>query len=119
MYRRPKATALLRRADHDVSHRSGPLRQLEDVEWVTSEWVDWCNARRLHSTSATSHPRNSGPSIILTSKLDRTRCWHPNRSGKEPGTVTSWPQLLASGAVNGLWHRYAPTVPYGQRVLLH
>jgi len=30
--------------------RSGPLRTIDDVEWVTAGWVDWYNARRLHST---------------------------------------------------------------------
>lgn len=30
--------------------RSGPLRTIDDVEWVTTDWVDWYNARRLHST---------------------------------------------------------------------
>lgn len=34
----------------DSPFRSGPLRAVEDVEWVTAEWVDWYNARRLHST---------------------------------------------------------------------
>lgn len=34
----------------DSRFRAGPLRQLEDVEWITAEWVDWYNARRLHST---------------------------------------------------------------------
>lgn len=34
----------------DSPFRTGPLRQLEDVEWVTAEWVDWYNSRRLHST---------------------------------------------------------------------
>jgi transposase InsO family protein len=26
------------------------LRTVTDVEWVTAEWVDWYNSRRLHST---------------------------------------------------------------------
>lgn len=30
--------------------RTGPLRTIDDVEWVTAGWVDWFNARRLHST---------------------------------------------------------------------
>lgn len=30
--------------------RSGSLRTIDDVEWVTAGWVDWYNARRLHST---------------------------------------------------------------------
>ena len=30
--------------------RSGPLRTIDDVEWITAGWVDWYNARRLHST---------------------------------------------------------------------
>lgn len=30
--------------------RSGPLKTIDDVEWVTTGWVDWYNARRLHST---------------------------------------------------------------------
>ena len=30
--------------------RSGPLKTIEDVEWVTAGWVDWYNNRRLHST---------------------------------------------------------------------
>lgn len=34
----------------DSPFRSGPLRVVEDVEWVTAEWVDWYNAGRLHST---------------------------------------------------------------------
>ncbi len=34
----------------DSPFRSGPLRTLDDVEWVTAEWVDWYNHRRLHST---------------------------------------------------------------------
>lgn len=29
--------------------RSGPLKTVDDVEWVTTGWVDWYNARRLHS----------------------------------------------------------------------
>lgn len=33
----------------DYAFRNGPLRTLEDVEWVTAEWVDWYNRRRLHS----------------------------------------------------------------------
>ncbi|QEW00622.1 IS3 family transposase [Microbacterium caowuchunii] len=30
--------------------RSGPLKTIDDVEWATAGWVDWYNARRLHST---------------------------------------------------------------------
>ncbi|EYT54165.1 transposase [Kocuria sp. UCD-OTCP] len=30
--------------------RTGPLRTIDDVEWVTAGWVDWYNNRRLHST---------------------------------------------------------------------
>jgi transposase InsO family protein len=33
----------------DSPFRNGPLRQLDDVEWVSSEWVDWYNTERLHS----------------------------------------------------------------------
>ncbi|MDT7770309.1 MAG: putative transposase [Mycobacterium sp.] len=29
--------------------RTGPLRTIDDVEYATMEWVDWYNARRLHS----------------------------------------------------------------------
>lgn len=29
--------------------RTGPLRTLDDVEYLTMEWVDWYNNRRLHS----------------------------------------------------------------------
>jgi putative transposase len=28
---------------------TGPLRMIDDVEYATMEWVDWYNARRLHS----------------------------------------------------------------------
>lgn len=31
----------------EVIHRSGPLRNLEAVEYATPEWVDWFNNRRL------------------------------------------------------------------------
>lgn len=34
----------------DSPFRTGPLRTLEDVEWVTIAWVDWYNSRRLHGT---------------------------------------------------------------------
>ena len=30
--------------------RAGPLKTIDDAEWVTAGWVDWYNARRLHST---------------------------------------------------------------------
>ena len=36
--------------------RTGPLRTINDVEWVTAEWVDWYNARRLHSTRGNVPP---------------------------------------------------------------
>ncbi|TXP84271.1 transposase, partial [Escherichia coli] len=34
----------------DSPFRTGPLKQLEDGEWVTAECVYWYNAVRLHST---------------------------------------------------------------------
>lgn len=33
----------------DSPFRGGPLRKLDDVEWITMDWVDWYNQRRLHS----------------------------------------------------------------------
>ena len=30
--------------------RIGPLKSIDDVEWVTAEWVTWYNTSRLHST---------------------------------------------------------------------
>ena len=30
--------------------RAGPLRTIDDVAWATTAWVEWFNARRLHST---------------------------------------------------------------------
>jgi len=30
--------------------RTGPLKSLDDIEWVTAEWVTWYNTSRLHST---------------------------------------------------------------------
>lgn len=30
--------------------RAGPLKTIDDVEWITAGWVDWYNSRRLHST---------------------------------------------------------------------
>lgn len=32
----------------EVSHRRGPWRSFEAVEYATLEWVDWFNNRRLH-----------------------------------------------------------------------
>jgi transposase InsO family protein len=29
--------------------RTGPLRTIDDIEYTRMEWVDWYNARRLHS----------------------------------------------------------------------
>lgn len=34
----------------DSPFRNSPLRTVDDVEWVTVEWVDWYNTQRLHST---------------------------------------------------------------------
>lgn len=34
----------------DSPFRNGPLRALDDVEWITMCWVDWYNTNRLHST---------------------------------------------------------------------
>jgi len=35
---------------HDDSpFRNGPLRAVDDVGWVTAEWIDWYNNRRLHT----------------------------------------------------------------------
>jgi putative transposase len=31
----------------EVIRRRGPWRNIEDVEFVTLEWVDWFNRRRL------------------------------------------------------------------------
>lgn len=37
-----------------VSKRSpfptGPIKSIDDIEFATMGWVDWFNARRLHST---------------------------------------------------------------------
>lgn len=40
----------------DSPFRSGPLRQLEDVKWVTAECVDRYNVRRLRSTFGDTPP---------------------------------------------------------------
>lgn len=34
-------------AETVIIHRRGPWRHLETVEFVTLEWVDWINHRRL------------------------------------------------------------------------
>ncbi len=34
----------------DSPFRNGPLKTVDNVEWVTAEWVDWYNARRLPTT---------------------------------------------------------------------
>jgi putative transposase len=31
----------------EVTRRRGPWRKLDDVEYVTLDWVDWFNNRRL------------------------------------------------------------------------
>jgi len=36
--------------------RSGPLKTIDDVEWLIAGWVDWCNPRRLHSTLGNAPP---------------------------------------------------------------
>ncbi|MGY1961501.1 integrase core domain-containing protein [Nocardia gipuzkoensis] len=33
----------------DSPFHAGPVRSLDDVKYVTLEWVDWYNNRRLHS----------------------------------------------------------------------
>ena len=34
----------------DIADAHRPLRTIDDIEWITAGWVDWYNARRLHST---------------------------------------------------------------------
>jgi putative transposase len=31
----------------ELIHRQGPWRNADQIEWVTLEWVDWWNHRRL------------------------------------------------------------------------
>lgn len=69
--------------------RTGPLRTIDDVEWITAGWVDWYNARRLHSTIRDVPPDESETAYYADLKHHPTRRWHPHRSGKEPGTVHS------------------------------
>ncbi len=33
----------------DSPFRNGPLKSIDDVEWVTMSWVDWFNSSRLHT----------------------------------------------------------------------
>lgn len=33
----------------DSPFRTGPLKSIDDVEWVTLSWVDWFNSSRLHT----------------------------------------------------------------------
>ena len=40
----------------EVIHRRGPWRSFEAVEFVTLEWVDWCNNRRLLEPLGTIPP---------------------------------------------------------------
>lgn len=40
----------------DSPFRDGPLKRLEDVEWITMAWVDWYNQHRLHSRLAEVPP---------------------------------------------------------------
>lgn len=37
--------------------RTGPLRTIDDIEWVTASWVDWYNNQRLHSTLGDIPPK--------------------------------------------------------------
>ncbi|GAB4098656.1 hypothetical protein GCM10028789_08190 [Sinomonas halotolerans] len=37
--------------------RTGPLRTIDDIEWITAGWVDWYNNRRLHSTLGAIPPQ--------------------------------------------------------------
>jgi transposase InsO family protein len=40
----------------DSPFRNGPLKTLNDVEWVTARWVDWYNTSRLHSRLGNTPP---------------------------------------------------------------
>ena len=40
----------------EVTHRRGPWRSFEDVEYATLEWVDWFNNRRLLEPSGNIPP---------------------------------------------------------------
>ncbi|CQD21957.1 integrase catalytic subunit [Mycobacterium europaeum] len=45
---------------------TGPLKTIDDVEYVTMEWVDWYNNRAYTASSTTSHPMNTRPPTTLT-----------------------------------------------------
>jgi transposase InsO family protein len=47
--RHDQAVSRLERAA-ELFKRRGPWRSLADVELATAEWVDWFNAKRLHSS---------------------------------------------------------------------
>jgi putative transposase len=48
----------------------GPWRGLADVEWATAEWIDWFNAKRLHS--AIGHvPPNEHESVYYAQHQPR------------------------------------------------
>ena len=57
----------------DSPFRDGPLRTADNVEWVTAEWVDWYNARRLHSTLGNVPPEE----FEATYYADLTTPSHP------------------------------------------
>lgn len=69
--------------------RSGPLRTINDLEWVTADWVEWYDARRLHSTIGDTPPDEFEAKyyagLEAPSQPVVERAW----SGNESGTVHS------------------------------
>ena len=57
--------------------RNGPLKTLDEVEWVTMAWVDRCNSRRLHATLGEVLPGKLEASYCATLKGQSQREMEP------------------------------------------
>ncbi len=70
----------------ELIRRRGPWRGLDDVEYATSEWVDWFNHRRLLEPIGNIPPAERRK----TTTVRRTQPPRPNstnRASDEPGAV--------------------------------
>lgn len=69
----------------DSPFRTGPLRRLEHVEWVTMAWVDWYSQHRLHSRLGGDLWPTS-----LTAMVGRSLVWANSKRGNWPTSLTSY-----------------------------
>lgn len=79
----------------EVTHRSGPWKSADAVDWETLKWVDWFNKRRLLQPIGNIPPAEAEEKFYeLNNELDKVAL---KKSNKPPGNPGRLETVLRSG----------------------